>query len=285
MTATLQTLFPEPGPVLLDGAMGTALRDRGFSRGANTTLANLERPEDVRAIHLAHRTVGAQVLTANTFGALSVAPALRDRALRAGVSLARSVAAERHTSHDGSVRRPALVAGSLAGFSIADDTTALVHATTLLVEAGIDLLVVETCNTVADARAACALKATVGAQLPMVICASSTDGSPADTQRVHDVLNAVRRVADPSIAAGLNCCRGPADILALSLSTSPPISWLKPSLGLGDDLADHAAMAHFAAKARRSGARFLGACCGSTGSTLSSMAQALGHPEHPGSPL
>ena len=57
------------GPVVFDGAMATMLRRAGWPAGRPVELANVEAPQLVRAVHGAYRASGADVLTANTFGA------------------------------------------------------------------------------------------------------------------------------------------------------------------------------------------------------------------------
>ncbi len=47
MSAELERLFPGSGPVLLDGAMGTALRALGWPVSEPTVLANLDARESL----------------------------------------------------------------------------------------------------------------------------------------------------------------------------------------------------------------------------------------------
>ena len=44
MSASLDRLLPGTAPVLLDGAMGTALREQGWPVSEATVLANLAAP-------------------------------------------------------------------------------------------------------------------------------------------------------------------------------------------------------------------------------------------------
>jgi 5-methyltetrahydrofolate--homocysteine methyltransferase len=53
--------------LLLDGAMGTQLQERGLQPGECAALWNVTRPADVRAIHKAYRQAGARGLLTNTF--------------------------------------------------------------------------------------------------------------------------------------------------------------------------------------------------------------------------
>jgi methionine synthase I (cobalamin-dependent) len=207
------------------------------------------------------------VITTNTFSALMVGDPLSSEAVRVGVSLAREVAGD-----------SCLVAGCVAAFGLSVADPQLELTVKLLVEEGVDLIVFETCNDPGDASAALQLKAALAPRLPMVISASSTDGSRDDKKRVGAVLAAVRMQDDPSVEVGLNCCRGPSDALVLCTTIKPPVRWLKPSTGVADDRVDDHVMAGFARAARQAGARFMGACCGSTHETLSAMAAAFDTP-------
>ena len=53
----------------LDGGMGTLLQERGLRAGETPEDWNVERPDDIAAIHRAYVEAGAQVIYTNTFGA------------------------------------------------------------------------------------------------------------------------------------------------------------------------------------------------------------------------
>lgn len=87
-------------PLLMDGAMGTALIERGADPGECLAAWNLSHPDQVAAVHRAHRAAGADVLLTNTFQAY---PAVLERygladrhgeIVRAGLRLARAAAGE-----------------------------------------------------------------------------------------------------------------------------------------------------------------------------------------------
>ena len=84
-----------------------------------------------------------------------------------------------------------------------------------------DLLAFETCNRLRDAQHGLELRARLAGRLPAVICASTTDGSRDDHQRVRDLIELVRASREPRVDVGLNCCRGPHDALRLA-RPSPP---------------------------------------------------------------
>lgn len=55
--------------LVLDGGLGTMLQDRGLAAGENPESFNMTAPEIVKAIHAAYLEAGADMITANTFGA------------------------------------------------------------------------------------------------------------------------------------------------------------------------------------------------------------------------
>ena len=62
--------FWKPGePLLLDGAMGTVLQQRGMEPGGQPELLNLSNPDLISSIHRDYLDAGSRVLYANTFGA------------------------------------------------------------------------------------------------------------------------------------------------------------------------------------------------------------------------
>ncbi len=54
--------------LILDGAMGTMLQERGLKAGGCPELMNLESPQVVSGVHQEYAAAGAQVIVANTFG-------------------------------------------------------------------------------------------------------------------------------------------------------------------------------------------------------------------------
>ena len=77
--------------LLLDGGMGTMLQRSGLGQAPETL--NLSNPAAVEAVHAAYAAAGADIITANTFGAsrqkLGEDPAPY---IAAGVALARRAA-------------------------------------------------------------------------------------------------------------------------------------------------------------------------------------------------
>ncbi|MBQ6985608.1 MAG: homocysteine S-methyltransferase family protein, partial [Oscillibacter sp.] len=62
--------FWTPGePLLLDGAMGTVLQQRGLPPGGQPELLNLSDPKLIFGVHRDYADAGSRVVYANTFGA------------------------------------------------------------------------------------------------------------------------------------------------------------------------------------------------------------------------
>src|SRR5678815_3440822 len=86
------------GPLLLDGAMGSLLYERGVLHTRSYDELNLSQPELIRGVHRDYVHAGADIIETNTFGANRIALArhgLADQCVainRSGVELARSAA-------------------------------------------------------------------------------------------------------------------------------------------------------------------------------------------------
>ena len=57
--------------VYFDGAMGTMVQKHGLKAGENPELFSLTHPDVIAQIHQSYLEAGANILTANTFGANS----------------------------------------------------------------------------------------------------------------------------------------------------------------------------------------------------------------------
>ncbi len=69
MSKIEERLRGEGGCLLLDGGLGTMLIARGLTSGTPPESWNLDRPDDVAAVHRAYVEAGSEAVHANTFGA------------------------------------------------------------------------------------------------------------------------------------------------------------------------------------------------------------------------
>jgi 5-methyltetrahydrofolate--homocysteine methyltransferase len=259
----LGDLFPGTNAVLLDGAMGTSLRAAGWPDGKDTLSANLDAPGMVEAVHQGFLDAGSRVILTNTFAAPFVTrlnAAEWRRAISSGVEIARRAAG-----------KPVKVGGCL-GVSMPDAGKWLTEAIRVVVECGVDLLVLETATRAEDARFV--LEAALRQELPVVLCASSAGGGGEDEVDRLREMEAVALAAGKRVAFGLNCCRGPADVLRISRELGQWPVWVKPNTGVRDHVGARQ-MAAFANDARQRGSRFIGGCCGADAEILRAMGESL----------
>jgi S-methylmethionine-dependent homocysteine/selenocysteine methylase len=290
--ASFADRFASGRTVLLDGALGTRLEDRGVPCGLPlwSTHALLEAPDAVLRVHREYARAGAEVLTAGTFRtqARTLARAgvadLEDRAAelcRSAVEIARTAAeADDH---------PIWVAGSAPPLEdcyrpdlVPDDASCRreheAHAENLAA-AGVDVVAVETMNSVREAAAAARAVAQTG--LPFwVSFVCTSDSRMLSGESLSDGIDAVRD-AGP-LAVGVNCLP-PAAVAgclpALRASDLPFCVYANLGAPSADGRrTDACTPKHFAEHAvtwTRAGAVMVGGCCGTGPAHVRSMAKTL----------
>ena len=251
-TALLTKLLRER-ILILDGAMGTMIQGRRLSepdfrgpagcglqdhahdlKGDNDLLA-LTNPEVIRAIHDEFLAAGADIIETNTFNATRIAQAdykLESRVREINLAAAR-IARERADAWTAKTpEKPRFVAGALGptnrtatispdvndpGFrnvSYDELVAAYGESVAMLIEGGVDLLLVETVFDTLNAKAALfAIDSYFdehSIRLPIIVSGTITDasGRTLSGQTTEAFWNSVRH-AKP-LAVGLNCALGAA---------------------------------------------------------------------------
>ncbi len=283
-------LDPRVGPVLLDGAMGTALQAAGLPPGQLPERWLIERPEAIREVHAAHAAAGASVLLTCTFNAASsrLASIVSRRSVAtlcaASVALAREAAPQ------------ARVAGALGPLALARPGGQAPEAASLrapferplsaLAEAGADLLWLESQYDWREASAALAAAVTVG--LPVAVTFTlqerngrlvAPDGTPGPVLLARAARFAGKGPRDGRVVAvGVNClAAGPAlTALAGWARATLPVPFIaKPSPGVPGAVLPPSAFAEALGPAVAAGARLVGGCCGTTAEHLAAIAARL----------
>jgi len=160
----LSRLLAEKRVVLADGAMGTSLFARGLETGGSPEVWNVERPDEVGAVHRGFVAAGSDLLLTNSFGAnrrrlmLHGAEGRVAELNRAAARLAREAARESE--------RTVLVAGDLGPtgeifapvgtFTPAEGEAVFAEQALALAEGGVDLLWIETISSAEELAAAVA---------------------------------------------------------------------------------------------------------------------------------
>ena len=276
----MDTIPPLSAPILLDGATGTELYKRGMPHGVCTEQWVLEHPDALLELQRAYVDAGSQVLIAPTFGANRVT--LARYGLSGQVSVYnRRLAALTRKAADGKAR----VAGDLAptGKSIVPFGDAsfeeLVDIYTeqaaALEAAGVDLFLLETTMTMAEARAAVLACKSVSDKPVWVTFTCHDEGrTPGGT----DVLAGLIVMQGMGVAAfGLNCT-SPEDtaeqLERLAPYASVPLI-AKPSAGLPGACCTPEELAGFVSRYAAAGARIFGGCCGTTEAHIAAVGQAM----------
>lgn len=264
--------------LVADGAMGTAIYDRGVFINRSFDELNLSRPELVTEIHAEYAAAGADLLETNTFGANRaklLAHGLEDRVREinaAGVRLAREVAGDR--VYVGGSIGPIGVHGQVAGGYGDDDLRAIfAEQAGALLEAGADVLVVETMPSLAEAEAALIAIRDLDGEIPVVALISFTE--EGETQAGESPVEVARALREAGASVvGANCSVGPKPMLECLTAMGGDDEHLTaamPNAGLPQTVESRllymASPEYFGKYAKRfvnAGVRLLGGCCGTT---------------------
>jgi homocysteine S-methyltransferase len=301
------SLAAGPGPIVLDGGLATELEARGHDLRDRLWSARLlmTDPEAIEDVHLAYFRAGANVAitasyqaTVPGFAAAGLDRAEALEAIRSSVRLAHA-ARERAVAEGAPGDGPRLVAGSVGpyGAALADGSEYRgdydpgpavlrdVHAPRIdaLLEAGADLLALETIPTVREAEVLVRLVEERDARAWLSY--QCRDGrSTAAGEPIADAI----AVADaaPIVAVGVNCTAPrhvPALLAAAAAVTSRPLiaypnggdawdpvgrRWLESAPGAGFDPVEVAGWTTL-------GARWLGGCCGTGPADIAALSTAL----------
>jgi len=270
--------------VILDGAMGTVLQQRGLPPGGQPELLNLTEPALLRSVYEEYVDAGSQVVYTNTFGANGL------KLERTGRSVAEVVTAAVQLAKEavGSRALVALDIGPLGELLEPMGSLPFERAYDLFREmaeagarAGADLAVIETMTDLYEAKAAL-LAVKEHTALPTFVTMSFeprgrtfTGCTVASMARTLEGLGAD--------AIGLNCSLGP-DMLAPMLkelceNTRLPVI-AKPNAGLPDPVDGHYDMGPEAFAAALApcldlGVTLFGGCCGTSPAYIRAVAAAL----------
>jgi 5-methyltetrahydrofolate--homocysteine methyltransferase len=299
--------------LIYDGAMGTSVQKHNLTpedfwgkEGCNELLV-LSRPDVIRSVHAAYLDAGCDVIETDSFGSTRIVLAeygLEDRVRELNIAaarLARAVADEYSTPE-----QPRFVAGSMGPTTklpslghIGYDEMAAAYReqAEALIEGGVDVLLIETCQDLLQAKialAACqdAIRdaregknpgtgRNIALQVQITLEATGTMLLGSEIGAALAVLESFQ----PDVL-GLNCATGPAEmndaVRFLCQNSTVPISVL-PNAGLPQNVGGHAVYkltpAELATHHRRFvseyGVRVVGGCCGTTPEHIRAVVEAL----------
>lgn len=281
------------GEILVaDGAMGTQLMERGLVAGACPEEWNLSRPQDLEEIARLYLAAGAQVIQTNTFGGSPLKLAKYDLDSRCEEINRAAVAAVRAI-----VGQDAFVSGSCGPTgctlkpygdtepaAVADGFARQCGA---LIEAGVDVICVETMTDLVEATLAVKAAKAISRDLP-VMATMTFDRTPRGFFTIMgvDIPSAVAGLAAAGAdLVGSNCGNGSENMVLIARElrarTDLPLV-IQANAGLpelqGDRVVYGESPEFMAEKARElvaCGVSVVGGCCGTTPAHIAALRQAL----------
>jgi len=292
------------GLVLFDGAMGTQVHDLNPTaeewdgRTGCPEVLNLTVPEKIQRIHETYLAAGADVVETNTFGASKIVLAefdLQDRVVeinRIAAQIARR-AVERYRAE-----KPRFVAGSMGpGTKLitlgGTDFDTMVESYALnargLIEGGVDLIVIETCQDPLQIKAALQAidneTAKAGIHLPKAV---SLTIEATGSMLVGTDISAALAILEPFDIdiLGMNCATGPEAmrpyIKQICRSFPGPVL-VQPNAGLPENVDGEMVytlkvseyvdvLSNFI---QEYGVQIVGGCCGTTPEFIRSLSKKM----------
>lgn len=276
------------GVFVFDGAIGTRLYDKGIYINRSYDELNLSQPDLVKEVHDEYVAAGADIIETNTFGATrpkllpyGLESKLRDINI-AAAKIAREAAGEK-----------AFVAGAIGPLGLRiepfgptsfDEAKGYyLEQVNALLEGGVDLFVLETFSELEIIEQAIRAVREVS-DLPIVAQMTiQMDGKTAFGSTPETIATRLDELGADVI--GLNCGMGPNHLLnaleKMRAVTDKDLS-AQPNAGLPRDvqgrqfyMGSPEYMATFAKRFVSAGARFIGGCCGTTGTHIKLIADAV----------
>lgn len=278
----------EERTLLLDGGYGTSFFEMGLG-GVPAELLNLEHEDRVFELHRAYVDAGADMLLTNTFGGNR--PKLAENGLdgrmreihEAAVRAARRAAGDRalvfgDMSSTGRLPRP-------SGDGTFDEARdAYREQASMLLDAGVDGLIVETMTDIKEMKAALVAVRELSADVPLIAQMAFDEAGSTLTGASVEVFAALAMDLDVDVL-GMNCLVHPSDMannLRRLAACGAPLMSVEPNAG--DPIFDGvrttyptgpAEFASYGEEFVESGASIIGGCCGTTPAHIRALASAL----------
>ena len=272
------------GGLVCDGAMGTALYERGIFVNRNFEEVCLNQPELVYQVHREYLLAGAHMLETNTYGANSIRLAKFGLSEKAEAINLRAVEVAQRAADGaayicGSMGPTGLGASQLRRIE-SDISKAYAQQAKLLESAGCDALIIETFAHPNELRMA-VMGARAVVKIPIVAqIAVSDEGTISDGTDPKDLAFEMQEWGANVVGAN---CNGPDEVfkVASRMAESKIPTCVMPNAGRPKRLEDRqiylATAENFGVFARRmykAGIKIVGGCCGTDADYVKRIASA-----------
>jgi homocysteine S-methyltransferase len=275
--------------LLADGAIGTLLTSRGASPEQAKSPLNLTDPESVREVHDDYRDAGARILTTNTWDANRVKLTRHEwgdsleKINREGVRLARESAAGEYLFVAGSIGPLGALVRPYGTLTLAQVREIFEEQARVLLEAGVDLVVLETFGSLLEAAEAVRAVRGLSPEIPLVAQMTFlADGRTAFGEEAGHALSTL--AAAGADVVGMNCTLGPQEThevfgrlpaLPVPLSVMPNAGYPTVVHGRNVYLSSPDYLREHAAAFAQAGAAIVGGCCGTTPEHIRAMSREI----------
>ena len=277
--------------IIFDGAIGTMLMETGQASSKSPILLNMEQPELVADIHRQYYEAGSNVVITNTFGGnpLKLATEGLEQQLeplnRAGVDLTRKACPDDQFVA-GDIGPSGKMLKPLGDVALEEMQENFFLQAKVLIDAGVDLITIETMFSLEEALAAVNGVRKAGATLLLASITFTQTKNGFFTimgENIAQCTSALENAGADMI--GANCTLNSRNIIDLTTelrkSTDKPIL-IQPNAGQplirkGVTYYEQSP-SEFAADARKikaAGADMIGGCCGTTPEFIREVAAAL----------
>jgi 5-methyltetrahydrofolate--homocysteine methyltransferase len=277
--------------LVLDGAMGTMIQQWNLTasdfggtqyEGCNEHLV-LTRPDVIRDIHRQYFDAGADIVETDTFGATPLVLAeygLADKCREINIAAARLAREAGHGFVAGSMG-PTTKAITVTGGVTFQQLVENFHAqAAALIEGGVDLLLVETCQDTRNVKAALIGIEQVGVKIPVIVSGTIEPMGTMLAGQTADALVASLQHVD-LLAIGLNCATGPefmTDHIRTMHEMATAAVSCYPNAGLPDEEGKYGetptSLASSLERFVKNGwVNIIGGCCGTTPAHIKAIAQ------------